>query len=213
VAILDGVAGNPNNPMGTQVIWNKRDGLLLSSEAGFTPQGPDASDSDFTKYAVGSWLYTGEFEELQLDAGQTRRNSPRNWGFYGLLERAICTEGSAPSRNLRLFLRAGWANSHFNQFNSYIGSGFVYTGILPGRPNDRIGIAVAHARNGDPFLRRNPILSEPMDRFETVLEFTYEARVTPWLILHPDLQYVLNPGTRSEINNALVAGVRFDVAF
>ncbi len=52
-----------------------------------------------------------------------------------------------------------------------------------------------------------------VDDAEVALEFSYRARITPWLVLQPDLQYVINPGTDPAIENALVAGVRVDITF
>jgi porin len=46
-----------------------------------------------------------------------------------------------------------------------------------------------------------------------VIEFTYQARITPWLVVQPDLQYIINPGGTTDLNNALVIGGRASLTF
>lgn len=48
---------------------------------------------------------------------------------------------------------------------------------------------------------------------EMVLEFTYQVRLTNWLIVQPDLQYIINPGGTTDFENALVIGARAAVTF
>ena len=46
------------------------------------------------------------------------------------------------------FIRAGSASNDLNLVNFYGDAGLVYKGLLPGRSEDKIGIAVAHANIG-----------------------------------------------------------------
>jgi porin len=39
------------------------------------------------------------------------------------------------------------------------------------------------------------------------------VRVTEWLTVQPDVQYVVNPGTDPALDDALVVGLRFEIAF
>ena len=49
--------------------------------------------------------------------------------------------------------------------------------------------------------------------YESVLELYYNAQITPWLALSPSVQYVANPGGDSSISDAVVCGVRAQIAF
>jgi porin len=49
-------------------------------------------------------------------------------------------------------------------------------------------------------------------RRESAIELHYGFKVLPWLDVKPDVQYILNPGTRGA-SNALVATLRVMVAF
>jgi porin len=46
-----------------------------------------------------------------------------------------------------------------------------------------------------------------------VLEATYQAELAPWMTIQPDIQYIINPGGQSSIDNALVIGCRASILF
>ena len=48
---------------------------------------------------------------------------------------------------------------------------------------------------------------------ETVLEFTYQAVLTPWFTLQPDAQVVFNPANARTRSTAVVFGMRATVTF
>jgi porin len=48
---------------------------------------------------------------------------------------------------------------------------------------------------------------------EMALEVTYQAQITQWLSVQPDLQYIIHPGGNQDLNNALVLGCRVTVTF
>jgi Carbohydrate-selective porin, OprB family len=53
----------------------------------------------------------------------------------------------------------------------------------------------------------------PGQTAETVLEVTYTLVLTPWLTVQPDIQYVIHPGGRSTVRNALVIGAQISITF
>jgi porin len=67
---------------------------------------------------------------------------------------------------------------------------------------------MAHARNGDHFMCLDPTA----ERAETALELTYLVAPAPWLSVQPDLQYVIDPGTDGALDDALVLGLRVQIA-
>ncbi len=46
-----------------------------------------------------------------------------------------------------------------------------------------------------------------------VVEFTYQAAITPWLSIQPDAQIIINPGGTQDFGNAFVIGARATVVF
>jgi porin len=48
---------------------------------------------------------------------------------------------------------------------------------------------------------------------EMALEVTYQAQITKWLSIQPDLQVIINPDGNRDLNNALVIGGRVSITF
>jgi hypothetical protein len=91
-------------------------------------------------------------------------------------------------------------------------------GIVPWRLRD-IGIGAAAIVDREAFVASGGA-AMPYAPGETVIEATYRPRLTPWLKLQPDLQYVVNPGagiptaqSPLPLKNALIFGVRLTVDF
>ena len=76
--------------------------------------------------------------------------------------------------------------------------GIVYKGLIPGRDEDVLGAGVAWAK-----LNRSGALQE------TAVELFYKARITPWMSLQPDVQYIASPSGIHR--DALAVGLRFEV--
>ena len=49
------------------------------------------------------------------------------------------------------------------------------------------------------------------DAREVVIETAYNAVLTEWLSVQPDLQYVMNPGGDAKFKNAIVVGLRVKI--
>jgi porin len=76
--------------------------------------------------------------------------------------------------------------------------GVTYTGLLPGRDEDVLGIGIACAE-----------LFQGGTNRETVTEFFYRALLTPRVSLQPDVQYIASPS--GIYRDALAVGVRFEI--
>ena len=190
-AVYDGVAGDPNDPYGTHISFDRGDGMFAIAEAGLL-----GGESHYYKVGVGGWWHTAAIADLD---GRVRDN---NSGVYAVGETDLWR--NEDGRGLGVFTQLGFARGDRNQVETYVGGGVTCTGPLPQRPADVAGLAIAHARNGDHFKRLNPGL----ERAETTIEASYLIAPKPWITVQPDLQYVVDPGTDSRIDNALILGVR-----
>jgi len=211
VAVLDGVAGDPDDPHGTQVHLDADDGILVLGEAGYQ-QGADAGR--FTRAALGAWHYTTTFDDLlEVDAqGQPRRRDGTQ-GVYALLEGELFREPGQPTQGLSGFLRVGMADQDVNPVRYYAGGGVVYTGLLPARGEDVAGFGVSAAFLGDKFKTAQRRAGTPVDDREIALEGTYWMPLLPWMSLQLDAQYIRNPGADPDVDDALVFGLRYQIAF
>ena len=97
--------------------------------------------------------------------------------------------------------------------------GGTLEGVVPGRPDDRISALGTYldfsegARDED---RSENFLSGtdiPLRDNETHFELNYSAKISPGLRLTPGLQYVIRPGGRGDINDALFGAVRVAADF
>lgn len=196
-AILDGVPGDPNDPSKTKIDLGGNDGVLHALEYNYV------TDSG-ARLGIGAWLYSAEFD--RIEATVDNRRDDGNSGLYGFIDARLFDNDAGAT--VSGFLRYGIANDEFNAFDSYLGAGLVATGLVPARPDDRFGIALASARVGDPFERA---VGGGVDSRETSIELTYSTQVTDWLRIQPDIQFVINPGVNPSLKNALVLGLRFEL--
>jgi len=116
-------------------------------------------------------------------------------------------------QGLGFFGRVAFTPADRNFINFYFDAGLTYKGLIPTRDNDIVGIGFGYAQlsNG----ARNLLKDEGASPIgaEMVIEFTYQAAITPWLTIQPDLQYIVNPGGTSDQGNALVIGGRAAISF
>lgn len=187
VAILDGVPGDVDRLRGTHIDFDEGDGWLVAGETGYAPNG--------AKIAVGGWYYTEKLDHQAL-AGVRKRSR----GAYIIGEKQL-------SEDLTAFARFGVASGGVNQFDYAWSAGIVYTGLelLPAYDAGQLGFGVTRAHNSSAYKQA---AATPANDAETSFELTYSDKITPWLSVQPDIQYVVNPGTDKALDDALVLGVR-----
>lgn len=173
----------------TSLGWGFARGLTVGFEVGFGPRSGNSEPA--TRYRAGFWYQRGSIEA----------QAPATASVYGAIDRVLVREGGG-EQGLRGFLQVGTSSGAPNGVSDYLGAGVVYTGLLPGRDEDRIGLGVAHARL--------PAWAGGHSA-ETDLELLYRVSPWPWLTLQPSVHWVLRPGGQGR--NALVAGVRFETQF
>ncbi len=199
-AVLDGVPGDPDDPDSNEIDLSHDDGALVVAEVGW---GSD----DWRKLAVGAFAYTADFEPLTDPDGP---EDDGNEGWYAIADRTVWRGESAA---LAAFVRVGQAEERFNPFKTYAGFGASLAGFSGARPDDELGLAVAMARTGSDFKASRLIDELSTDSHETAIELTYRAPVSNWLTLQPDVQYIVNPGTDPEQDNAVAISLRFELTF
>ncbi len=205
VAVYDGVPGDPDNPRRTTIKLDKGDGVFAAGEVGLTEGEP--GQKDYYKLGLGAWLHTADVENFD---GQMH---DRNDGVYLIGEKTLFAE-TDDGQGLGAFVQFGFADKDRNQLGNYWGAGLHYVGLIPGRDRDITGLAVASARNGDPFMKfSKEVEMSPVENTETVIELTYRAEIRPGLVLQPDVQYVIQPSMDPELDNALQIGVRLEMTF
>lgn len=195
-ALLDGVPGDPNDPSRTTIDLGGSDGVLHALEYNYTVDGG-------AQFGLGAWLYSADFDRIEATASRPRDDG--NGGIYGFVDAPVYRSNSGAT--VQGFLRYGIANDEFNVFDSYTGAGVVARGLIPSRPDDRFGLAIARAAIGAPWNR----VTGGADSHETSIELTYSTQITGWLRIQPDIQYIENPGGNPAVKDAFVIGLRFEL--
>jgi porin len=203
-AAIDAVPGRRNDPSRTGFDFGGNEGALLIGELGGSFAGLD-------KIALGYWRYTEPFETLNdFDPAGHPIAGRGNHGWYLLAEDVLWRRGQS---ELKGFIRLGTATRHFNEYDGFVGTGLSWQGLLGKRPDDALGLAVAHATSGSDFRSAALAAGTRLDRAETVVELTWRAPLTDWLTLQPSVQYIRNPSVDPQLDDALAVGLRFELAW
>ncbi len=182
-------------------------------EMGVTPKWPSAKGPMPGDLRVG-WWYNPEFREIFKDTMNGHRKPEYRGddvGFYLGADQLIWKENDGPkdTQGLGWYGRYGCAHGDINKVSDYWATGLSYTGLLPKRDKDVFAFGVAQAIYSKQYRREK---NHDADR-ETVYEWFYKYYVTPWLIVSPDFQVVVNPGGTKAGRDALVGGVRIQIIF
>jgi porin len=206
MALFDGVPGDPDHPSLNRIRFGSSDGLLAITEVGY-------AGAKLHKLAVGAWGYTEKFDEIAPASGEDAGPAQvrGNRGFYVIGEGQLFAEEDDSVQGLDAFVRVGTANGRVNRFRDFVGTGLVYTGALPNRPEDQLGLAISSVGNGVAYRRAQLVEGFATDRRETNVELTYRFGVTKWLTLQTSVQHISNPDTNPELRNAMAVGLRFEL--
>ncbi len=229
-AVLDGVPGDLSRGRGTYLTFGEGEGLLLAVETGIThtPGGEDpvpvgahhqarhervgreGGGPHQTKFAAGAWTYTEPADPIDPASITGGR---RNRGFYAMAESMLGHHRDDSHRGLSAFVRAGIAEPEVNRLASYLGTGLVYSGPFTREDRDQLGVALARANDSEAWLRAQRAAGGDPSGAETTLEATYSFEVSTFLVVQGDVQYVMDPGSTTSSDHALVCLIRFRLIY
>ena len=187
---------------GTEFEINASNGYFVIGEAGYR-RNADPGDTGLPgRFRLGGYCDSNQYASL----GHPPRVQTGNYGFFLLGEQMVYRKGRPGSdQGLSLFGALICApRQSINTLPWFASAGASYRGLVPGREKDTAAFALYYGG----FSR-----DLPGQTYELVLEWTYAIAVTPWLTVQPDFQYVINPGGRSSVGNAVVAGAQLAVEF
>jgi porin len=148
-------------------------------------------DGDGQFYASEFGISDDAERYYKLAVGAWYRSASDEGGGYLLAESATWDGGPG------LFLRLGAVRDRGQQVGRYIGAGFNWAGF---------GLGVAHARFGDDFA------SSDFAHAETAVELTYAVQLHERASVQPFLQFVRDPGSEPDIEDAVLLGFRLGLA-
>jgi porin len=198
------------NRHGFRYSLNPEFGYFWISEAQMRWFQNEGSSGLAGTFRVGAWVHTARFAnpfDGELLDG--------NYGFYFIVDQILYRQDAAKESGtgLNWFGRLGFAPQDQNFIAFYFDTGLTYKGLIPSRDDDTIGIAFDYAQLSSGAQQAAIISGSVGVGAEMVLEVTYQAQITKWLSMQPDLQFVINPGGNQDLKNALVIGLRTAITF
>ncbi len=180
--------------------WNGNNSNTLELEKSttfFGKEGKLRALAFYTTTYMGS--YAEAIKQTNPDVTLTRKPGRVKYGFSINYEQVLTQESG-------LFFRASWNDGNnetwaFTEIDHSISGGFVKDNLF-GRKEDRLNIGFAlngisniHrqylAKGGYGFIIGDGKL--PNYGLESILEINYNIKVTDWLSVTPDYQFVMNP--------------------
>lgn len=229
---------DPQRRNRTGTDFRTRDPALVMAEVAYAYNIAPGSLGEAGTVTLGGWHHFGRFDSPRFDAGGTPLASPLstglprrfrgNGGLYAILDQTIYREPDDPNDGASVFVRVAGGPADRNLIDLYVDAGVAYKGLLPGRSDDTLGVAVAvsrisrAARGFDTDARLATGLTGPRRSSEAVIEATYQAVLGPGVTLQPDIQYVFRPSggiadprdpEAGRIRNAAVFGLRTTIRY
>ncbi|GCE80467.1 carbohydrate-selective porin B [Komagataeibacter diospyri] len=197
--------------------FNMGTGALLMTELQYALNPQPADMSNVTKkpglpgvYKLGGYYDTARFADYRYNrnggslgaatlaanpsqADLTSRWDRGNWMVYGIIDQMIWRPSLTSARSVGIFVRATGNGGDRNEISFAIDAGINLKAPFRGRDNDTIGLGWGIGRASSGLRQFNRDSQSLIPGNENHLELTYQAQVTPWMVMQPDFQYVWHP--------------------
>jgi len=197
-------------------------------------------------FTPGAWYHFGDFPDQRLTAEGLLIADPNStgipaklahdYGIFAVIEQTLYRPPSVKEKGvsaslpgIAAFARIAYSPPDRNLIDLYVDGGIGFAGLIPGRPLDRFGVAVAYmhisndVRQFDLDAQYFSGLATPVRTFEGLIEVIYEAHIKPGWRLEPYLQYVMRPSGGvsnpsdptglSRIKDAIVVGLTSEIKY
>jgi len=206
-----GIGSNQPVPLPTGTVFSFSGGAFVIAEASYLPnQGKDAPELPGA-YRIGAWYHTSShFADQRFDITGLSLASPQStgiplehagdYGVYGVIDQTLYRVPGTDDQGLSAFLRAGGVPNDRNLISFYADGGLLYKGLVPGRPDDKVGVAFAYARIGNNARGLDGDIGAfgnffyPVRSGEAMIEMMYQTQWTKWWTVQPEVQYIIRPG-------------------
>ncbi len=161
---------------------------------------------------VGHYWMGGYYSSMEYPQFNSPVKTPNAYGLYWNADQTVYR----PNRftNEGLVLWSAYALSpqqNIALIPFQVNGGAIYTGLLPGHPNDMTIAGVAYGKDSTEFSTRSQNMGDGPRNYELVYEAGYRICLTKFAYIQPDIQWVINPGGTSRTPNALVLGAQIGV--
>jgi porin len=152
-------------------------------------------------------VYTSE-PKVNFESG---KQGSGTYTLYATIQQKLWEEPGAPHQGLSGFFATTYAPADLNTLGRFVDGGLVYTGLLPGRDRDVLGLFALYGHFSGDLSRSRVEQHEPPIDHEAILELNYQYNITPWLYAQPDIQGVLRPSGTGRVHDALVLAAQIGI--
>jgi porin len=142
------------------------------------------------------------------------------WTIYYNFDQYLWSPKGSPDKGVGIFFRFGVSDGNPNPVKYAYNVGLSANGVVPGRPNDNMGVGWARTQVSSDFV---PFLRSRFDlglSKEDAVEMYYNVVVTPWLNVSADLQVIdsalnkfISNGRLVNVDTAVLGALRMYVRF
>lgn len=194
-------------------------GALIPVERAFTVNlGGDPTRAGI--YKVGVWHDTSISSDLVRDrdgnyaslTGKPAAQKRGRWGGYLVVRQQLHGPDADGAGAVNVNFSGVVTDGRTNLIRSILVAGITKTGMIPGRPKDEAGLAIARTRingrltNVQQIQYDRALTDRVPQRSEYVAELTYSIAMHPALSVRPNVQFYMHPGGRDDRRTVVVLG-------
>ncbi len=185
-------------------------GILLAGELWYH-RNRDSDSKLPGVFKVGAFWMTGNYQDLgEIDDSTVSENGM----VWGIVDHMLYRERSGSGQGLGSFATFFYSlDDKVNEMDYYVSAGLVYTGLFPGRYNDKTGLAFSKGWFTDELKSSRRAEGKPIKHHESVIELNHKFEMGHGVTFTPDIQYIIDPAGTKEISNAFLIGARTTVQF
>lgn len=199
--IANAASNNPNNPQQNNIKFSSDYGALSIAELDYSP-------IKTSKLMLGVWGLSSKLHaNLPNDDGSIRNIRGQEGAYLGATKRLYSQD---ETRGLDGFFTLGYSNPEASNVDVSLNGGVAYKGILESRPKDNLAFSVNVNHAPSSYREAAEINHSPINTYETSFELTYKAKMNDWLILQPNIQYIIDPNYDPNLKNDWLVGLHFE---
>jgi porin len=159
-------------------------------------------------YRLGGFYNTADDVKNQKDI-VTGKPQDHTYGMWGVVEQQLTRENS-DNQGLYGFMNFSFHDRITNKVENMQQIGLKYIGFFNNHSNDIIGLALNRVDVSDRYSQAHQSINTDA---EYNIEMNYSYFPMKWLMLRPNIQYVIDPGATDHVDNALVLGLSSKIVF
>lgn len=203
--------------------------------------GKSAKAYNAGPFNMGAWAFYWQADQMLYRVPEPQQTVFSADG-KSVVDAKNPTEVAKPTlskKGLYMFNAFTFSPQQYSLLDFYYQTGLVYQGLIPGRPEDRMGLALGtawfssqaasaynqiysintaaiQASNASLKKGQSPAAiypAQPQPTWGGVLEFDYQIMVNKWFSVKPFAQYIMNPQQNGTLGNELVLGSQVALKF